>query len=44
LFLTENEWGKERQIYFDNFFTSIKLLEKLKLEKTLACGTISSTE
>lgn len=40
LSLTEKYWGKYRQIYFDNFFTSVDLLEKLKTEKTLACGTI----
>lgn len=40
--LTEPDWGEYRKIYFDNYFTSIALLEKLKIEKTLACGTIRS--
>lgn len=40
--LTEQEWGQNKIIYFDNYFTSIRLLEKLKLENTLACGTIRS--
>jgi len=35
LSLTKNEWGKK-----NNFFTSIPLLEKLKVENSLACGTI----
>nr|CAH7725091.1 unnamed protein product [Callosobruchus chinensis] len=38
--LTEKEWGKNRKVYFDNFFTSVYLLEKLKAEGVLACGTI----
>lgn len=40
LSLTEKEWGKEKIIFFDNYFSSVKLLEKLKNENTLACGTI----
>lgn len=40
LSLTKNEWGKKKQFFFDNFFTSIPLLEKLKIENSLACGTI----
>ncbi|XP_055911774.1 piggyBac transposable element-derived protein 3-like [Eupeodes corollae] len=40
LSLTEKEWGKEKIICFDNYFSSVKLLEKLKNENTLACGTI----
>jgi hypothetical protein len=42
LSLTEDEWGKNRIIYFDNYFTSLPLLEKLKTEHTLACGTVRS--
>ncbi|KAJ8931061.1 hypothetical protein NQ314_016090 [Rhamnusium bicolor] len=42
LSLTENYWGKSRIIYFDNYFSTVQLLEKLKLENTLACGTIRS--
>lgn len=38
--LTEKEVGKHKIIYFDNFFTSITLLEKLKSQEILACGTI----
>lgn len=40
LSLTKKEWHKNRIIYFDNYFTSIKLLERLKTEETLACGTV----
>ena len=40
LSLTEGYWGQNRIIYFDNYFTSVFLLEKLRSEKTLACGTI----
>lgn len=40
--LTEQEWGQNKVVYFDNFFSSIPLLEKLKAENTLACGTIRS--
>lgn len=40
--LTEKEWGKQKVIYHDNYFTSIPLLEKLKTEGTYACGTIRS--
>lgn len=36
--LTESEWGKNEIVYFDNFFTSVALLEKLKTEKTHGCG------
>lgn len=32
--------GKKNNFFFDNFFTSIPLLEKLKIENSLACGTI----
>lgn len=38
--LTKNEWNKNRCFFFDNYFTSIPLLEKLKIEGSLACGTI----
>lgn len=40
LSLTEKEWGKDKIIFFDNYFNSLDLLERLKAEKTLACGTI----
>lgn len=42
LSLTKPHWGKNKIVYFDNFFTSIPLLERLRVEKTLACGTIRS--
>lgn len=42
LHLTQEDWGKNKIIYFDNFYTTVTLLEKLKAEKTLACGTIRS--
>ncbi|KAG5900222.1 hypothetical protein JTB14_008104 [Gonioctena quinquepunctata] len=38
--MTEQDWHKNKIIYFDNYFNSIDLLERLKLEGTLACGTI----
>lgn len=40
--LTEPYWKQSRLIFFDNYFTSIILLERLKTEQTLACGTIRS--
>lgn len=38
--LSKKYWGKFRKIYFDNFFTTLPLLERLKVENTLACGTV----
>ncbi|XP_055377144.1 piggyBac transposable element-derived protein 4-like [Condylostylus longicornis] len=38
--LTRSLVGKNYQIYFDNYFTSISLLRKLKKENIYACGTI----
>lgn len=38
----EQDWGKGKVVYFDNFFSSVALLEKLKTENTCACGTIRS--
>ncbi|KAL4154019.1 hypothetical protein QTP88_001852 [Uroleucon formosanum] len=35
-------WNKGMKVFFDNYFTSINLLEKLNLENTFACGTIRS--
>ena len=29
-----------KHLYFDNFFTSLSLLEKLKLQNIKACGSI----
>lgn len=40
LTLTDAEWGKSKIIFFDNYFNSLSFLEKLKIHKTLACGTI----
>lgn len=42
LALTEDERGKFKMLFFDNYFNSLTLLETLKTEKTLACGTIRS--
>nr|CAH7728858.1 unnamed protein product [Callosobruchus chinensis] len=42
LSLTKMYWGQSRILYFDNYFTSIPLLEKLRVNSTLACGTIRS--
>lgn len=38
--LTKDMWNKGRIVFFDNFFSSLELVEKLKSEATLACGTI----
>lgn len=38
--LTKSIWNKHREIYFDNYFSPLPLVQKLKLENTLACGTI----
>jgi hypothetical protein len=38
--LSKRYWGQYPIVYFDNFFTSLPLLERLKAENTLACGTI----
>ncbi|XP_046992254.1 piggyBac transposable element-derived protein 4-like [Schistocerca americana] len=34
--------GKRYHIYFDNFFTSVSLLQNLKDDRLFACGTIRS--
>ncbi|XP_046984410.1 piggyBac transposable element-derived protein 3-like [Schistocerca americana] len=34
--------GKGYHVYFDNFFTSVSLLQKLKDDRLFACGTIRS--
>jgi len=38
--LTKPFWKQQRIVIFDDYFTSITLLEQLKNEQTLACGTI----
>ena len=40
LSMTEDEWNKNKIVYFDNYFTSLPVLEKLRHENMLACGTI----
>lgn len=40
LMLTKPFWKQQRIVIFNNYFTSITLLERLKNEQTLACGTI----
>ncbi|XP_047106101.1 piggyBac transposable element-derived protein 3-like [Schistocerca piceifrons] len=38
--LSKQYWSQYRKLYFDIFFTSIPLLEKLKSVNTFSCGTI----
>ena len=38
--LVRNYYGKNHHVYFDNFFTSVQLMEILLKEKTYACGTV----
>jgi hypothetical protein len=40
LTLPESVKGKHHQLYFDNYFTSISLLDKLLAQGTYGCGTI----
>ncbi|KAG5883824.1 hypothetical protein JTB14_036941 [Gonioctena quinquepunctata] len=40
LSMTKFDWDKFKIIYADNYFMSIFLLEKLRMENTLACGII----
>lgn len=42
LSLSQPDWNINKIIYADNYFTSINLLRTLKLNQTLACGTIRS--
>ena len=37
--LTSDLKGKYHHIYFDNYFTTLKLLEDLEKDNTYACGT-----
>jgi len=38
--LTKPFWNESRLVFFDNYFTTISLLENLRTQQTLACGTI----
>ena len=40
---TKDLHGLNYEVYFDNYFTSIPLLEYLKAKRVSACGTIRST-
>ena len=40
LTLSELIKNRHHQLYFDNFFTSVSLLDKLLSQGTYACGTI----
>ena len=42
LTLSESIKGRHHQLFFDNFFTSISLLDKLLAQGTYGCGTIRS--
>ena len=37
--LTSDLKGKHHHVYFDNYFTSLGLLEDLEKDKIYACGT-----
>ena len=37
--LTSDFKGKYHRVFFDNYFTSLKLLEDLEAEKIYSCGT-----
>ena len=41
--LTEKLRDKHYHVYFDNYFTSIELLEELLQRETYGCGTVRST-
>ena len=38
--LTSDLKGKYHHVYFDNYFTTLKLLEDLNKDNTYACGTV----
>ena len=40
--LCSSLYGMWYEVYFDNFFTSLELLQTLFCNKTLACGTLKS--
>ena len=40
LSLSQSIHGRHHQLYYDNYFSSISLLEKLLAQNTYACGTI----
>ena len=42
VYLDPEEAGKHHQVYTDNYFTSIRLMEYLKVNGVDACGTIRS--
>lgn len=42
LSLCKEEFRKSKIVFFDNYFTSVPLLEKLRVEETWACGTVRS--
>lgn len=43
LSMTEALCGYNHTIYFDNYFTSVDLMEQLKAKNILACGTVNKT-
>lgn len=38
--LTKSVWNQFRKVYFEKLFPSTNLVQKLKLQNTLACGTV----
>lgn len=43
LTMTEALSGHYHTVYFDNYFTSVDLMEKLKTKNILACGTVNKS-
>ncbi|CAK9827521.1 PiggyBac transposable element-derived protein 4 [Anthophora retusa] len=40
-YLTDDVGGKEHKLFFDNYFTSVILIENLKENKINACGVVN---
>ena len=40
--MTKDVFGKNHQVYFDSYFSTLPLLEYLKANGVQACGTVRS--